>query len=36
MICIPKAIAWMERMEDWQGEALDTLRKVLSKAIEGC
>jgi hypothetical protein len=36
MICIPKAIAWMERMEDWQPEALDTLRKVLSNAIQEC
>jgi hypothetical protein len=34
MICIPKALAWLDRMDDWQEEAMLTLRKVLTEAIK--
>jgi hypothetical protein len=34
MLCIPKALAWLHRMEDWQDDALDALRKLLDKEKE--
>jgi hypothetical protein len=31
MICIPKAMAWLERMDDWQEDAVIAFRKLLPK-----
>jgi hypothetical protein len=30
MVSIPKSMAWFQRMEDWQDEAMQTTRDVLS------